>query len=198
MPRSSVTRPRILDLTAPVFNRKGYAATAMSDLMAATQMEKGGLYYHFPSKSALGVAAFEHAVTKVAAEMDHAAASSADPRARLDAMIAVFRRHVVEPVVEGGSPVFNAAVEADDSDDADLKASVAQAFDRLLRFVQRTIERGMRSGTFASGTDARGLAAFFVGSLEGAAVLARIASDVSVFDAAAAHVAARLDALVVA
>ena len=197
MPRSSVTRPRILDLAAPVFNRRGYAATAMSDLMAATQMEKGGLYYHFPSKSALGVAAFEHGVAKVAEAMDRAAASSTDPRARLDAMIAVFRRHAVDPLGEGGSPVFNAAVEADDSDDAALKASVQTSFDRLLRFVQRTVERGMRSGTFAADTDARGLAAFFVASLEGAAVLARVSGDVTIFDAAAAHVAARLDALVV-
>ncbi len=198
MGRAPATRQRILAAAAPLFNRQGYAATAISDVMAATHMEKGGLYYHFASKAEIGVAAFEHAVARVGESMDRAAAAATDPRERLARLVEEFRRHVTDPVVGGGSPVFNAAVEADDSTDADLRTAVAAAFERLLRFVQRTVERGVRSGTFAPDTDARGLAAFFVASLEGAAVLARLAGDVAVFDAAAAHVTARLDALVVA
>ena len=195
MSRAPATRQRILAAAAPLFNRQGYAATAISDVMAATHMEKGGLYYHFASKAEIGVAAFEHAVARVGESMDRAAAAATDPRERLARLVEEFRRHVTDPVVEGGSPVFNAAVEADDSADAALREAVRGAVERLLRFVQRTVERGVRGGTFAADTDARGVAAFFVASLEGAAVLARLSGDVAVFDAAAGHVRARIEAL---
>ena len=195
MSRAATTRLRILGAAAPLFNRQGYAATSVADVMAATKMEKGGLYYHFAGKGDIGVAAFEHAVGQVGEAMDRAAAAATDPRERLSHLIDAFRRHVTDPVVEGGSPVFNAAVEADDSADAALREAVRGAVERLLRFVQRTVERGVRGGTFAADTDARGVAAFFVASLEGAAVLARLSGAVAVFDAAAGHVRARIEAL---
>ncbi len=195
MSRAAATRLRILSAAAPLFNRQGYAATSVADVMAATKMEKGGLYYHFTGKGEIGVAAFEHAVGQVGEAMDRAAAAATDPRERLSHLIDAFRLHVTDPVVAGGSPVFNAAVEADDSADAALREAVQGAVERLLRFVQRTVERGVRGGTFAADTDARGVAAFFVASLEGAAVLARLSGDVAVFDAAAGHVRARIEAL---
>src|ERR1700693_6480914 len=52
--KSSVRRPRI-------FNQKGYDGAALSDLMRATGLEKGGIYRHFGSKQELAGDAFDHA-----------------------------------------------------------------------------------------------------------------------------------------
>jgi hypothetical protein len=55
------TRQEIIRKAAPIFNRKGYSDAALSDLMRATGLEKGGIYRHFESKQELAVDAFAHA-----------------------------------------------------------------------------------------------------------------------------------------
>ncbi len=44
------TRQEIIRKAAPIFNQKGYDGAALSDLMRATGLEKGGIYRHFESK----------------------------------------------------------------------------------------------------------------------------------------------------
>jgi len=44
MTKSERTRQFIIETSAPIFNTKGIAATAYSDVMQATKMAKGGLY----------------------------------------------------------------------------------------------------------------------------------------------------------
>jgi TetR/AcrR family transcriptional regulator, transcriptional repressor for nem operon len=55
------TRQEIIRKAAPIFNQKGYAGAALSDLMRATRLEKGGVYRHFESKQELAEQAFDHA-----------------------------------------------------------------------------------------------------------------------------------------
>jgi len=55
------TRQEIIRKAAPIFNRKGYSGAALSDLMRATGLEKGGIYRHFGSKQELAADAFDHA-----------------------------------------------------------------------------------------------------------------------------------------
>lgn len=194
MARGSDTRHRILDASAALFNTHGYAGTSISDVMAATDLRKGGIYGHFESKQTLAAAAFEHAVRQVGEAMDRACAEAAAPVERLTALVGALRQHVTDPLVPGGSPVFNAAVEADDAVEA-LRPHVRKAMDRLLRFVQRTVERGVRTGELRADVDAAAVAALFVSALEGAVVLARLYGDVSLFDRVAAQVTAHLTSL---
>jgi AcrR family transcriptional regulator len=41
------TRSYIIERSAPLFNRQGYAGTSLKDIMEATGLEKGGIYNHF-------------------------------------------------------------------------------------------------------------------------------------------------------
>src|SRR5436190_4666477 len=45
--KGELTRRRIVERAAPVFNQRGYAGTSLSELVAATGLEKGGIYNHF-------------------------------------------------------------------------------------------------------------------------------------------------------
>jgi TetR/AcrR family transcriptional repressor of nem operon len=47
--------------TRQEINQKGYDGAALSDLMRATGLEKGGIYRHFGSKEELAGDAFDHA-----------------------------------------------------------------------------------------------------------------------------------------
>jgi AcrR family transcriptional regulator len=44
MTKEEITRRTIIAKAAPLFNRLGYAGCSMQDIMAATGLEKGGLY----------------------------------------------------------------------------------------------------------------------------------------------------------
>lgn len=51
--RGSVTRRRILEAAAEVFEREGYQAATVTDIIEQAGVTKGALYFHFPSKEGL-------------------------------------------------------------------------------------------------------------------------------------------------
>ena len=61
MTKGERTRQEIVRNAAPLFNTKGYEGTSLSDLMAATGLQKGGIYRHFASKEELAAEAFDYA-----------------------------------------------------------------------------------------------------------------------------------------
>src|SRR6266404_7918704 len=64
MRKGEQTRQEIIRKAAPLFNQRGYDGAALSDLMRATGLEKGGIYRHFSSKEALAAEAFDYAWRK--------------------------------------------------------------------------------------------------------------------------------------
>ena len=61
MRKGEQTRREIIRKAASIFNQKGYEGAALSDLMQATGLEKGGIYRHFDSKQQLAGEAFDYA-----------------------------------------------------------------------------------------------------------------------------------------
>ena len=61
MRKGEQTRHKIIRKAAPIFNQRGYEGAALSDLMQATGLEKGGIYRHFESKQQLAGEAFDYA-----------------------------------------------------------------------------------------------------------------------------------------
>jgi TetR/AcrR family transcriptional repressor of nem operon len=53
MRKGEQTRHEIIRKAAPIFNQKGYEGAALSDLMEATGLEKGGIYRHFEASNSL-------------------------------------------------------------------------------------------------------------------------------------------------
>jgi len=51
--RSQATCEQIVQAALTVFAMKGYASTSMDDICMAAGCSKGGLYHHFPTKSAV-------------------------------------------------------------------------------------------------------------------------------------------------
>ena len=55
------TRQRIIAEAAAIFNQRGYEGCSIQAIMAATGLEKGGIYRHFDSKEDLAAEAFDYA-----------------------------------------------------------------------------------------------------------------------------------------
>jgi len=66
MPRAATeTRHRIVQAAATLFSLHGYDGTTVNDVLEATGITKGALYYYFSSKEALCRAVIDHAVREV-------------------------------------------------------------------------------------------------------------------------------------
>ena len=78
----------MLDAALAAIRRKGYSATTVDELCAATGLSKGSFFHHFKGKEDLGLAAVQHWNDTTGALFASASYQQlADPRARLLAYI---------------------------------------------------------------------------------------------------------------
>jgi TetR/AcrR family transcriptional repressor of nem operon len=191
MRKGESTRRRIVAQAAPIFNQKGFSGTALSDLMQATGLEKGGIYRHFESKQELAEDAFDYA-WNLAMEARFAGIDQI-PQAvdRLKQLILNFRDRRTG-LVPGGCPLLNVSVEADDTNPA-LRAKARLALSSVLERLQTIIQAGQRQGDIRAKVDAAQLATLIIGTLEGAILLSRLQRSNDPLNAACCHLTEYLD-----
>ncbi len=170
--KGSSRRLSILASAAPIFNRRGYSGTSISEILTATDLEKGGLYNHFASKEELAAEAFDYAFRQVDAYFARALAGTESGLPRLRAYIDAFEKYITEPVLAGGCPIANATLEADDALPF-LRDRIARAFANMRGYVARNVERGREKHHFRSDIDSQAVADFIISALEGALLLSR-------------------------
>ena len=180
------TRENIIRKAAALFNQHGFAGSSMSDVMAATGLQKGGIYRHFESKEQLAVEAFAYAVSLVGRRFAEALEGKTHAIDRLDAIISVFAGLASDPPVPGGCPVMNAGIENDDGNPA-LRERAREAMDGLRGLVARVAERGKTRGEVRADIDGDALASVMVSTLEGAVMMSRLYGDDVHVARAAAH-----------
>jgi TetR/AcrR family transcriptional regulator, transcriptional repressor for nem operon len=171
MKKGEMTRQRILELAAPLFNQRGYAGCSIGDIMEATGLEKGGIYRHFGSKEALAAEVFQYALgeTKKLRVDDLEAIPGA-----LGKLRAVMDRFLSEPSpIQGGCALLNTAVDADDGNEV-LRALVNGAFRDWRARLAALVEEGVRSGEFRASCQPDEVADTIVAALEGGLLLSRL------------------------
>ncbi|MDB4876627.1 MAG: TetR family transcriptional regulator [Gemmatimonadetes bacterium] len=191
MTKGEETRERIIASAAPVFNTRGYAGTTMADLMAASGLEKGGIYRHFESKDELALAAFDHAW---AASRDRVQSYVNVETTSVGRLIAVARGMASlgdDPPIAGGCPLLNTATESDsaegDTYDA-LRERSRRGLRALIAFTRKLIQAGMTSGELHAHLDAEAEANVIMATLEGGVMLSMLYGDGSYASQAAQHV----------
>ncbi len=188
------TRQFIIERVAPVFNRKGYAGTALSDLTAATGLTKGAIYGNFKNKDAIAAAAFRYNLSKVSDVFRAGLAQAETPLDQLRVFPAAYRQLYQEIMLTGGCPLLNAGTDTDDTH-PELKTLVQEAVSRLRGTMESLIAAGIAAGQIKAGTDGDAVAGLIVALVEGGFFVARLAGERKYFDAALAHVEALIDGL---
>ncbi|HYD08746.1 MAG TPA: TetR/AcrR family transcriptional regulator [Acidimicrobiales bacterium] len=182
------TRQRILDAVGPMFNERGYQATSLADVMAATGLEKGGIYNHFASKDDLAVAAYERNAGLLADAIgDHVRAARPHAVDRLVAVLAAFRSFAHEPPFPGGCPTLNTAVESAGLDPRLRDLSRQRLLDLRDGLVGRLLRRGVELGQLRADLDVDELATTVAAGIEGALLLAQALGDPTQVDRVADH-----------
>ena len=152
MTKSEKTRQFIIEQSAPIFNKKGVAGTAISDLMEATKLAKGGIYGNFGSKEEISAEVFNYLTGKVAAALDVAVASKETAREKLFALLDYYQDNFATREM-GGCPLLNFGTEADDTN-PELRNRVAKAVKRSQQRITGLIEGGQANGEFTKTIDA--------------------------------------------
>ena len=170
MTKGEVTRRRIVEAAAPIFNRRGYEGSSLNELMEATGLKKGGVYRHFSSKEELAAEAFDYTWEAAwKARLLHLD-EKANGIEKLKQLISNFVEY--RSPVAGGCPLLNTAIDADDGNPV-LRARVAKALRSWLSWLQTIVEQADERGETRPGVDPKLVAALIVASLEGALMMSR-------------------------
>lgn len=186
MTKGEQTREMILARAAQLFSRQGYFGSSYADIMHETGMKKGGLYNHFTSKDELALEAFDYAWGLLETRMKQSLSGKTNTIDRLLAIVAHFKDIVDNPVLDGGCPVLNTAIEADDAHPA-LRQKALAAMDSWFELIQRTVSKGIARGEIRPEVDGQALATLMISSLEGAMMLYKLYRHPHYMYQAAAH-----------
>ena len=171
-------RPKTFDETAAldeamqVFWAKGYAATSLTDLLAATGLSKSSLYETFGSKHDLFLKALERYRDVVVARSIAALESDAPAR---EAIRGAFLQ-AIEGCAEAAEPrgcfSNHCAVEQAARDPAACRR-VMEVFGRFEAAFEAAIRRGQAAGEIPAERDPEGLARYLNSALNGLIVVGK-------------------------
>jgi len=180
-PRSESTRQFIIETAAGLFNQKGYAGTAMSDITAATGLTKGSIYGNFENKEEMILATFDYIAAAREKKIKSFSSEGKDYTEKLwrHALVITRSQDLVFP--EGGCPLLNAGMEADDTNEA-LRQKVAGAFRSWRDDLTELITLGMQAGEFKNDTNATELAITIMALIEGGVALGQSTRESIYFD----------------
>jgi TetR/AcrR family transcriptional regulator, transcriptional repressor for nem operon len=185
------TRQDIIRKAAPLFNQKGYEGTALSDLMEATGLEKGGIYRHFDSKQELAGEAFDHAWKLV---MDSRFEGTDDIPNTVDRLRQFLRnfREMRVGLVPGGCPLLNTAIESDDGN-RQLRNKARHALHAWLDRLQMIVREGQQKGEIRSHIDPGEFATLIITTLEGSLMVSRLVRKADPLALACRHLEEHLE-----
>ena len=185
MRKGEQTRQEIIRKAAPIFNRKGYDGAALSDLMRATGLEKGGIYRHFGSKQELAGDAFDYAWKLAMDTRFEGTEQIPNTVDRLKQIVRNFRDRRTQ-LVPGGCPLLNTAIDSDDGNPK-LRAKARQALSAWLDCMESIAKEGKGRGEIRSDVDSRKLATLIASTLEGSLMVSRLQKKEDSRDLAVRH-----------
>lgn len=144
--------------------------------MAATGLEKGGIYRHFESKHALALAAFDRNAVLMAQRFEAAVRPHRHAVDRLMAVIGVFSAAAKSEPVPGGCPILNTAIEADDTDPV-LCERANKAMSELRQLIITIVRKGQERGEVRVSAEPEVVATAMLAMGEGALMLAKLDRD---------------------
>jgi TetR/AcrR family transcriptional repressor of nem operon len=172
MSKAEKTRQLIIEKTAPIFNQKGYASTSLTDMTDVTGLTKGSIYGNFADKDEVALACFDHN-HKIIREIIRKEMDRRDSwRDKLRVYSDVYGGNGKFPLIPGGCPILNTAIEAADTHPA-LKAKAAEAIEGWKDRIIKLIEAGKAEKEFKQTTNPEQSALAMIALLEGSIMIRR-------------------------
>lgn len=184
--KAAKTRNMIIRKSAELFNKQGYSGTSMKDIMLATGLTKGGLYGNFENKEAIAKAAFDYAVMTIIREVGKRTKVIDNTLDKLKAVVYYYKENLFTPAIDGGCPILNTAVEADDNNPI-MRERVMGVLDIWQERVVATLEKGKARNEVKKDIEPQEFASLFISTLEGGMLISRLYKNPEHFDFVAAQ-----------
>ena len=170
--KGEMTKDKILAEAARLIHIKGFEATTINDLVKATGIKKGCLYFHFSGKDELSFAVLEKAKADFFAFLD-SLLEGKTPGDRLNNLFKGLQDAQRDMDFSGGCIFGNTALEMGDKD-KNLSAFVRGVFDEITEKVQKVVKAAQVTGQVRKDVPAGILARHIVMTIEGGIMLTRL------------------------
>src|SRR6516225_7205056 len=189
------TRQRLLLAAFHEVYRYGFQSAGIDAILAATNVTKGALYYHFDSKEALGHAIIEEVVAKFPRDRWLLPLQQSEDKDPIDALIGIIRAIPARPRdLRAGCPLVNLAQEMSQLDE-EFRKRLERIFHDWQEGIATALRRGQYKGTVRRDLVPEETASFLIATVEGYEVLAKNAQDAKVWNMAIKNIGNWLNSL---
>ena len=173
MRNPEATKESILKESGILFNTLGYRSTSISNITDATGLTKGAIYRHFGSKDELEIQTLTHLSELMNEKLRDKIKTQDTAGKKLRVVFRFFESYISNPPFEGGCPLLNAAIEADDSHPP-LRKAALKILNGLRGSIVSILEKGIHYKQIKKGIDKEMYAALIIASLEGAIMMSKL------------------------
>jgi AcrR family transcriptional regulator len=189
------TRERLLQAGFQEVHRSGFQSASIDTILAATNVTKGALYYHFESKEDLGHAIVEEVIAKLPRDRWLLPLQRSKDKDPIDALISIVRAIPARPEdVKGGCPLVNLAQEMSQLDEQ-FRKQLETIFHAWQEGIATALRRGQSQGTVRRDLVPAETAGFLIALVEGYQVLAKNAQDPKVWNGGIRNIVGWLSSL---
>lgn len=158
-------KAQILAAAATIFAEKGFSKTGINDIVRASGLSKGGVYWHFASKDEIVTAIFNQffegqlaALASLIAQTDMTAT---------DRLLMLAKQSGTDTQAMAAQFLSSLEFYALAARDAALRERLAHYFGLYQEAVQKLVEQGITSGEWHAQVDARVTAQTIIALFEG-------------------------------
>ena len=176
------TRELLLQAAFREVYRSGFQSAGIDAILAATNVTKGALYYHFESKEALGYAIVEEIVAKLTRDRWMLPLQRNQDKDAIDTLIGIVRAIPHRPRdVKAGCPLVNLAQEMSQLDEQ-FRKRLERIFHAWQEGIAMALRRGQSQGAVRRELVPEETASLLIAMVEGYEVLAKNAQDTQVWN----------------
>ena len=172
------TAAYIIETIAPIFNKKGYIGTSLSDLTKATDLTKGALYGNFKNKEELAIASFRYNIKKVITPLHSILIKEKNSISKLFAVTNYYRTYYQVAAARGGCPMLNVGVDAEHNNNTLYKIAKKES-EKLCLGLETIIQKGIDCNEIKKSIDATKYAMNIYAMIEGAIFMSFIQKNES-------------------
>lgn len=169
------TRKKILKRARKALIVRGFYNTSINDIISATGVKKGNLYYHFASKEELGIAVLQDAKDEFF-QILTAAFVGRSPLERVENFLDVILNEQRDRNFVGGCLFGNTALEMSDNNSKFAKI-INELFISWADIIEGHLKEAVANGEFISPFTPWQLATLIIASIEGGIMMSRVSKE---------------------
>ena len=176
--KSEQTSRFIIEKVAPIFNKKGYVGTSMSEITKAVGMTKGAIYGNFENKESLAISSFEHNIRIAIFPLFEAIKNQESSLSKLRVLTSYYGNYYEIVKEIGGCPLLRVGIDAGYHNPILFNMS-RNISSKLIETLTSIIDDGVYNGEFKRDTDSELISREIFSIIEGSMFMSLTHEDES-------------------